>query len=324
MDPIYHPQSVTADAFAPPMTQHTDRITKLAYEYQQLAAVTGAGTGTGTGTDSDSRSYEAWVDPSVYADTVTETSIIKELIDAERYPGEAFVSVVEPDPEATVPAFADDVGITAGDIIGFAAPSTQLCDDLFYSLYRSLAETGAILTTKYPGEAVRERLETVSPTVLDCTPGAAETEDTPDAAITPLRCSDLTAIGVAAQSATDQLAVAEPPRLFGLATVTQLLSHHDESSLSRFLHQLAGQWRNNNIGGLVHVPPVSQGRCFGVEHFDYVLEVRIDDHTVEARARGKRDTDTAWRSLGVSRHTTTEQSSTVATESGTRQPASPN
>ena len=279
------------------MSRTPDRVVKLSYEYQQLVA----GANQMGSTDETAESYEAWVDPSVYADVIGDSPLVEELIDAERYPGEAFVSAVDPDPETIVPAFADDVAIDSGDIVGVSGPSTQLCDDIYYALFRSVAETGAMLTTKYPDDAVRTRLPEVDPIVLDCTPGATAREGDTGGPGEALRCDDLTAIGVAAQSATERLADRDPARVFGVSTVTQLRSHHDSRSLERFLHELVGQWRNHDVGGFVHVPPVQDDQPYGAAHFDYVVEVRADTASVEARVRGKRDVDPSWRTLGSSR-----------------------
>jgi hypothetical protein len=158
-----------------------------------------------------------------------------------------------------------------------------------------------VLTTKYPDTAVRTRLPEVDPIVLDCTPGATAREGDTGGPGEALRCDDLTAIGVAAQSATERLADRDPPRVFGVSTVTQLRSHHESRSLERFLHELVGQWRNHDVGGLVHVPPVQDDQPYGAAHFDYVVEVRADTASVEARVRGKRDVDPSWRTLGSSR-----------------------
>ena len=281
------------------MSRTPDRIARLSYEYQQLVA----DADRMGSTDETAESYEAWVDPSVYAGAIGDSPLIEELIDAERYPGEAFVSAVDPDPETIVPAFAEDVAMDASDIVGVAGPSTQLCDDIYYALFRSVAETGAVLTTKYPDDAVRARLPDVDPVVLDCTPGATAREREAAGRGEALRCDDLTAMGVAAQSVTDRLAERDEPRVFGVSTVTQLRSHHASRPLEQFLHELVGQWRNHGVGGLVHVPPARGDQPYGAAHFDYVVEVRADAESVEARVRGKRDVDPTWRTLGSPRVT---------------------
>jgi hypothetical protein len=274
-----------------------DRIARLSYEYQQLVAEANQMGSK----DETTESYEAWVDPSVYAGAIGDSPLIEELIDAERYPGEAFVSAVDPDPETIVPAFAEDVAMDASDIVGVAGPSTQLCDDIYYALFRSVAETGAVLTTKYPDDAVRTRLPDVDPIVLDCTPGATAREREAASRGDALRCDDLTAMGVAAQSVTDRLAECDQPPVFGVSTVTQLRSHHEPRPLEQFLHELVGQWRNHGVGGLVHVPPARGDQPYGAAHFDYVVEVRADTESVEARVRGKRAVDPTWRTLGSPR-----------------------
>lgn len=279
------------------MSRTPDRVARLSYEYQQLVAEANQ---LGS-TDETAESYEAWVDPSVYADAIGDAPLVEALIDAERYPGEAFVSVVDPDPETIVPAFARDVAIDAGDIVGVSGPSTQLCDDIYFALFRSVAETGAVLTTKYPDAAVRARLSDIDPIVLDCTPGATARERDVAGRGDALRCDDLTAMGVAAQSVTDRLAECDRPPVFGVSTVTQLRSHHDSRPLEQFLHELVGQWRNHDVGGLVHVPPAQGDQPYGAAHFDYVVEIRADTASVDARVRGKRDVDPAWRTLGSPR-----------------------
>ena len=249
---------------------------------------------------SDERS--SWVDSSVYADDYAD-SLIKRLLDAESHPGDAFEAVLQPSPEAIAPAFIADTGVQPDDVVGFAAPSSQLFDDLFYAVYAAMTESGAVLTTKYPRHEIRSQLSTVDPTVIDATPGA-ETDGgvdvaTPDSQ--PVRCGDLTSLGVAAERATTRLATDDRTGTFAIATMTQLLVHHDTSALDRFLHELVGQWRNQGIGGFVHMPPdgaVDDADWFGSAHLDYVIEVRTDGVQLEARVCGKRGVDPTWRVLG--------------------------
>jgi len=249
---------------------------------------------------SDERS--SWVDSSVYADDYAD-SLIKRLLDAESHPGDAFEAVLQPSPEAIAPAFIADTGVQPDDVVGFAAPSSQLFDDLFYAVYAAMTESGAVLTTKYPRHEVRSQLSTVDPTVIDATPGA-ETDGGVDVATPesrPVRCGDLTSLGVAAERATTRLATDDRTGTFAIATMTQLLMHHDTSALDRFLHELVGQWRNQGIGGIVHIPPdgaVNDADWFGAAHFDYVVEARTSNVQIEARVCGKRDVAPTWQVLG--------------------------
>lgn len=110
-------------------------------------------------------------------------------------------------------------------------------------------------------------------------------------------------IGVAAQRATDQVAITNCQSTFEISTLTQLRSHHDKTSLARFLHGPIGQWRNRGVGGLVHVPPASssgEDLCLASAHFDYVVEFATKRRTVVARVLGKRDVKPTWRPLGAS------------------------
>jgi len=249
---------------------------------------------------SDERS--SWVDSSVYADDYAD-SLIKRLLDAESHPDDAFEAVLQPSPEAIAPAFIADTGVQPDDVVGFAAPSSQLFDDLFYAVYAAMTESGAVLTTKYPRHEVRSQLSTVDPTVIDATPGA-ETDGGVDVATPesrPVRCGDLTSLGVAAERATTRLATDDRTGTFAIATMTQLLMYHDTSALDRFLHELVGQWRNQGIGGIVHIPPdgaVNDADWFGAAHFDYVVEARTSDVQIEARVCGKRDVAPTWQVLG--------------------------
>ena len=249
-------------------------------------------------TGADRRS---WIDPSVCAGD-DGNELVKRLLDAERYPGEAFETVLEPSPETIMPAFIADAAVRSDDVVGFASPSTQLCDDLFFSVYATMAETGAVLTTKYPRSGVHSRLPTLDPFVVDATPGA-QTDggvDVSKASPEPVRCGDLTSLGVAAERATTRLAAGEATGTFAIATMTQLLAHHDTCALDRFLHELVGQWRNHGVGGLVHVPPagdVDHLDWFGSAHFDYVIEIRTGDNGIEARVVGKRDVAPTWRTV---------------------------
>lgn len=275
-------------------------MAELSYEYlQRVARVLPVSATVGD--------HGMWVDPLVYrGETVDGSKVVSRMTDAEQYPGEAFASVVTPEPDDVIPAFVADVGIGPTDVVGLAAPSTQLCDDLFFSLYRALTETGAVLTTKYPASRVRDRLGGVDVDVLDCTPGAENDRDTDDGATgrePPLRCGDLTSMGVVTQETTARLAERDAAGRFGITTVTQLLSHHSADALDRFLHELIGQWRNHGVGALVHVPPADatdDDRCFGSAHFDYVVEMRTENGVIEGRVRGKRDVEPGWRSIGVS------------------------
>lgn len=278
----------------------SERMAELSYEYlQRVARRLPVSATTGD--------HGMWVDPLVYrGETIDGSKVVSRMADAEQYPGEAFASLVTPEPDDIIPAFVADVGIGPTDIVGLAAPSTQLCDDLFFSLYRTLTRTGAVLTTKYPASRVADRLDGVDAVVLDCTPGAESDRDTADGAADgskALRCGDLTSIGVVTQETTARLADRDATSRFGINTVTQLLSHHSADSLDRFFHELTGQWRNHGVGGLVHVPPADvtdDDRCFGSAHFDYVVEMRTENGAIEGRVRGKRDVEPGWRSIGVS------------------------
>lgn len=278
----------------------SEHMAELSYEYlQRVARRLPVNATTGD--------HGMWVDPVVYrGETIDGWKIVSRMTDAEQYPGEAFASVVTPEPDDVIPAFVADVGIEPTDVVGLAAPSTQLCDDLFFSVYRALTEIGAVLTTKYPASCVRDRLDGVDADVLDCTPGAENDRDTADGATkreTPVRCGDLTSMGVVTQEATARLAERDATSRFGINTVTQLLSHHSADALDRFFHELIGQWRNHGVGGLVHVPPadaIDGDRCFGSAHFDYVVGIRTENGTVEGCVRGKRDVEPVWRSIGVS------------------------
>lgn len=284
--------AVARDGIAP-MSAGLDSMVGLTYRYLQQFLRTGA-----------NGAVDEWSAPSVRAGADAEPTILDRLFDAERYPGEAFDATVEPDPRRIVRAFTSDVGIEETDVVGVSAPSSQLFDELFYALFDSLGRSGAVLTTKYPASDVRRRLSETDPVVLDCTPGA-ETDGGVDASsgvAEPLRCGDLTSIGVAAQRATNRVATADEAGTFAISTVTQLRSHHDAGSLDRFLHELVGQWRNLGLGGLVHVPPADpdgDGQCFGSAHFDYVVEIASERQAVVARVRGKRDVEPTWRAVGT-------------------------
>jgi len=275
------------------MSAGLDSMVGLTYRYLQQFLRTGA-----------NGAVDGWSAPSVRAGADAEPTILDRLFDAERYPGEAFDATVEPDPRRIVRAFTSDVGIEETDVVGVSAPSSQLFDELFYALFDSLGRSGAVLTTKYPASDVRRRLSETDPVVLDCTPGA-ETDGGVDASsgvAEPLRCGDLTSIGVAAQRATNRVATADEAGTFAISTVTQLRSHHDAGSLDRFLHELVGQWRNLGLGGLVHVPPADpdgDGQCFGSAHFDYVVEIASERQAVVARVRGKSDVEPTWRAVGT-------------------------
>lgn len=247
--------------------------------------------------------HRSWVDPSVYVDDYG-TELVDRLLAGEQYPGEAFEAVLAPSPETVVPAFIDDVAVHPDDVVGFAAPSTQLYDDLFYTVCAAMAESSAVLTTKYPRQWVCSRLPTLDPVVVDATPGARADGgvDASTAETRPVRCGDLTSLGVAAERATTRLATDERTGTFALATMTQLLAHHDPSALDRFLHELVGQWRNRDVGGLVHVPPADDADgddWFGSAHFDYVIEIRTGPDGIQARVVGKRDVSPSWRAIGV-------------------------
>lgn len=275
------------------MSDNRSELTSLAYEYLNRSA------DPAVSAPSDGRS---WVHASVYGNDYG-TELVDQLLAAESYPGEAFETVLRPAPEAVAPVFVDDIAVQSHDIVGFAAPSSQLYDDLFYTLYAAVAETGAVLTTKYPTHAVRSQFASLDPLIIDSTPGA-ETDGGVDTA-TPdsmqVRCGDLTSLGVAAERATTRLKTADQPGTFAIATMTQLLAHHDSAALNRFLHELVGQWRNHGVGGIVHLPPkrdADGSDCFGSAHFDYVIELRTAGHQVEARVCGKRDVAPTWRVVG--------------------------
>ena len=276
------------------MSAQRPELTTLVYEYLNRS------TDPVVSATSDDRS--SWVHSSVYVDEYGN-GLVDRLLAAESYPGEAFEAVLRPSPEAVAPAFVDDVGVQSHDIVGFAAPSSQLYDDLFYALYAAMSEAGAVLTTKYPLHAVRSRFPSIDPFVIDSTPGA-ETDGGVDAEATDsqhVRCGDLTSLGVAAERATTQLAAADQPGTFAIATMTQLLAHHDSAALDRFLHELVGQWRNQGVGGIVHLPPkrdVDGSDWFGSAHFDYVIELRSINHGIEARVCGKRDVAPTWQVVG--------------------------
>ena len=250
----------------------------------------------------------SWVDPSVHVDSSASVDdygneLVDRLLAAERHPGEAFEALLRPSPMLIAPAFIADIAVQHDDIVGFAAPSSQLCDDLFYAVYAAMAEAGAVLTTKYPRHEVRSRLSTMDPLVIDSTPGA-ETDGGVDVATTDsqrARCGDLTSVGVAAERVTTRLATGDRTGTFAIATMTQLLAHHDSTALDRFLHELVGQWRNQGVGGFVHLPPKSDvdgSDWFGSAHFDYVIEMRTGDGQIEARVCGKRDVASTWRAVG--------------------------
>jgi hypothetical protein len=269
-------------------------LTMMVYEYLNRPTEPAA-----TATSEDRSS---WVDSSVYVDDYGN-KLVDRLLAAERHPGETFEAVLHPSPETIAPAFIADVAVRYDDIVGFAAPSSQLYDDLFYAMYAAMTEIGAVLTTKYPRHEVRSRLSTMDPLVIDSTPGA-ETDGGVDVATTdsgPVRCGDLTSLGVAAERATTQLATGDRTGTFAIATLTQLLAHHDSTTLDRFLHELVGQWRNQGVGGLIHLPPardIDGSSWFGSAHFDYVIEMRTDDGQIEARVCGKRDVAPTWQVVG--------------------------
>ncbi|OYR44566.1 hypothetical protein [Halorubrum sp. Hd13] len=244
----------------------------------------------------------SWVHPSV---SVNERGddLVERLLAAERRPGEVFEAVLNPSPETVTPAFIADTAVQYDDVVGFAAPSSQLYDDLFYAVYEAMAETGAVLTTKYPRHEVYGRLSAMDPLVIDSTPGA-EADGGVDIATSDagsVRCGDLTSLGVAAERATMRLVTDDRPGTFAIATMTQLLAHHDARTLDKFLHELVGQWRNQGVGGLVHLPPttdVDGADRFGAAHLDYVIEMRTGDGQIEARVSGKQDVAPTWQVVG--------------------------
>lgn len=276
------------------MSVDSDPVVELTYRYLQQFPWTETGVDPGNWDSLFGRENSSDAAP-----------ILDRLFDTERYSGEAFDVTVQPNPRRLASAFAADVGIDGADIVGVSAPSSQLYDSLFYALLGVISESGAVLTTKYPGFDVRRRIPDSDPTVLDCTPGA-EPDGGVDAStetMGPLRCGDLTSLGVAAQRATDRVALASGQGTFAISTLAQLQSHHDETSLNRFLHELIGQWRNRGVGGLVHVPPADPASERGAPasaHFDYVVEFATKRQTVAARVRGKCDVKPTWRPLGVS------------------------
>jgi len=256
--------------------------------------------------------HPSWVAPSIYTDNYGN-KLVDRLLAAEQYPGGAFEAVLEPSLDTITPAFVANVAVQSDDVVGFAAPSTQLCDDLFYAVYAAMAETGAVLTTKYPHSGVHSRLSTLDPIVVDATPGAQMDEDVDISTSDPqpVQCGDLTSLGVTAERATTQLAAGERTGTFAIATMTQLLAHHNTSALNRFLHELVGQWRNHGVGGLIHIPPESDpdtSDWFGSAHFDYVIEVRTGDSRIEARVVGKRDVTPTWRVVGSTQCSDTTES----------------
>ncbi|MFO8115214.1 MAG: hypothetical protein R6U01_07615 [Halorubrum sp.] len=122
---------------------------------------------------------------------------------------------------------------------------------------------------------------------------------------------DLTSLGVAVERTTTEVVTSERTGTFAIATMTQLLAHHDSSALDRFLHELVGRWRNRGVGGLVHVSPASDidgSGCVGSAHFDYVVQVRAGRDGIEARTVGKRDVPPTWRKLGSAPRSESAQS----------------
>jgi len=280
------------------MSTSTDEITKAAYEcFKRLDGVIHREASDDGG---------SWVDPSEYENQTAETDPLERVLDAESYPGEAFDLLVDPDLKTFIPAFAAEVDIQPDDIVGVAAPSNQLYDEFFFTLYSEIANGGAVLTTKYPSATLRSRLSPVDPVIIDCTPGARTDGGVDSSQIDPrpVQCGDLTSVGVAAERATTRVAGDEGTATFGIATATQLLAHHDTQLLNRFLHELVGQWRNQAVGGLIHVPPQHTGfdgaGWFGSEHFDYVIQVRTEDGRIEARVNGKHGIAPVWLPIGVS------------------------
>lgn len=233
-----------------------------------------------------------------------EGEIIADLLEAEAYPGEAFDAVIDPTPEHLLPAFVSDVGIQSDDVIGIAAPSSQLYDELVFSIYAEIAETGVVITTKYPTHEIRKQLSTVDPLVIDCTPGAQtdrETEVTRSHP-KPVDPGDLTALGSASLNATRQIETEYQTATFAVTTVAQLLAHHNSRAVDQLTHTLVGHWRNQNIGGLVHVPSENDhknARWFGATHYDYVIELETNRGQLTARVLGNPGVDSTWRTIGT-------------------------
>src|SRR6056297_2810160 len=107
------------------MSTQPSELTMMAYEYLNRS------TDPAATTTSEDRS--SWVDSSVYVDDYGN-KLVHRLLTAERHPGEAFEAILYPSPERNAPAFIADVAVHYDDIVGFAAPSTQLYDDLFYAM----------------------------------------------------------------------------------------------------------------------------------------------------------------------------------------------
>lgn len=267
-----------------------DEMATLTYEYLQQSRLRKK-------TDEDTTQF-------VQPPSASEGKVIADLLECEAYPGEAFDAVIDPTPEHLLPAFVSDVGIHSDDVIGIAAPSSQLYDELVFRMYAEIAETGVVITTKYPTHEIRQQLSTVDPLVIDCTPGAQtdrETEVTrshPE----PVDPGDLTALGSASLNALRQIETEYQTATFAVTTVAQLLAHNNSRAVNRLTHTLVGHWRNQNIGGLVHVPTKNDhtsARWFGATHYDYVIELEPDSGQLTARVLGKPDVDSSWRTIGT-------------------------
>lgn len=243
---------------------------------------------------------------SVGPDTNVELydQFINSLIEAETYVGEAFSVFVELDPIQLLPEFMTDIGVNSTDIIAIIAPSTQLFDDLFFAWYQEMTDYGAIISTKYPYRDIRNRLESVDPVTIDCTPNSSEAttrEESGDGVI-DVTCGDLTNMGVAVERALERVDDDETESILGLSTVPQLLAHHSRNNIEQFLHEVTGRCRNREVGGLIHTvdcEDLTTNQNVGVEHVDYSVELRVQNQIVLGRVFGKRDTKTQWKKIGL-------------------------
>lgn len=282
-----------------PDTDERDQRSALkpAYEYLQRVARDGS---DGVIEESEFASY---VDSSVYRNPRTATSTVDRLLRGERYPGEAFDLVVEPDPTTFVPAFLADVGVSHTDVLGIAAPSTQFWEDWVVACYRRLAESGVVLTTKRPARTLCDELDDVDPAFIDATPGSRTDPEADD--VTGASATDLTSLGVAVDRTLRQISEdrsTDDPVVFAVMTLTQLTAYHRSTALARFIQEVVGRLRRRSVGGVIHLPPEAtpRGELSGVTtSLDYVIEPRVTEGgVVQARVRGKRDADERWRLLG--------------------------
>ncbi|SNR67989.1 hypothetical protein SAMN06264855_13510 [Halorubrum vacuolatum] len=269
-----------------------------AYRYLQEAASSG-----GSLYPIDNKQDQTSGDGALAAPLPITDTAVDQLIELEDYPGEAFTHIVNPTPVKFISAFLHTVQVAPTDIVGVAAPSTQLWDNCVLRCYSTLADSGLLLTTKYPPSQLEQVSDDVETVFIDATPHHDSGTETP--VHVSASCRDLTSLGVTIDQQLEQLTAdaTNEPQLCGLLTLTQMRAYYSVERISRFVHEICGRLRQLSVGGIVHAPPAAtpNGELADLTtSMDYVIEGRTtEDGVVEARVRGKNDVDPQWRSLGL-------------------------